>query len=208
MKIKQTAEQILGRALKESEGIPIEEIEAISQKLKLTIPPALQEYYNCVGNISLFMDDYQHVAQINELFVNDGKLVFMEENQGVVYWSVDLEDKETVYQTVEQKFDKAVEWYAEEFKLEAFLILNLYYQCLMSDNFAHEAIEGGFEFCLQLEVEIAKENPKTMKYLNNLAPEWTEVIRGNDIAIFWKEDSIMSYLLLDKSRKSDSKLIY
>lgn len=67
------------------------------------------------------------------MLILDGKIVFLEENQGVCYWATDAQSK--VYQTTD--LDDP-DWYEEDpSDLEEFLRITLYYQMA----------QGGYPFC-------------------------------------------------------------
>lgn len=136
MMIKQTPEKLLGRSLTNNDGFDVETIENAETRLGQTIPKLLKEFYTTVGKLDIFMSSFQRFIKPEDLFYEDGKLVFLEENQKVCFWGVNKENKEdnpSVYQI--QNIDNAV-WYSEEILLSDFLQMIMYGQCA----------EGGYQF--------------------------------------------------------------
>lgn len=134
--IKQIAEKLLGRSLTNNDGFDVEIIKNAEAKLGKAIPEALKTYYVTIGKLDIFMSSFQRFLKPEDLFYEDGKLVFLEENQNVCYWGVDTEKKEDnplVYQV--QNIDNAV-WHSEEILLSDFLQMIMYGQCA----------EGGYKF--------------------------------------------------------------
>jgi hypothetical protein len=130
--IRQIAEKLLGRSLTNNDGFDVETIENAETKLGQSIPAILKEFYITVGRLDIFMSSFQRFLKPEDLFYEDGKLVFLEENQNVCYWGVNITDT-LVYQT--QNIDNAV-WYSEEILLSDFLQMIMYGQCA----------EGGYPF--------------------------------------------------------------
>lgn len=196
MKIQQTAEKILGRKLKKSESIDISRIQTQEEKLGIQLPKALKNFYLSVGKNALFTEGFQRFAEVEELFAIDGKLVFLEENQAVVHWSVGLADEQTIFQTTDKDFSgsKKVEWFAEEFELEQFLEMLLYFQCAMSSEEQHLNGESGFEYFVSIDVDEYWENENAQKYMSRLKEEGAS-LRGNGLAIYFSGKSLtMSFL--------------
>ncbi|WP_299435638.1 hypothetical protein [uncultured Aquimarina sp.] len=164
MSLKIIAEKIVGRSLFSEEGIKKSGILEQEKLLNIKIPSALQELYLTLGNNALFIDGFHHFSKITTLFVKDNKLVFLQENQSVVYWAVDLTDSKTVYQTTDQNFDQHVEWYSEELRLDQFIEMILYIQCVMSDESFHAKAKADFNI-LHLSILV---NIITMKSLRIL----------------------------------------
>jgi len=203
MNIKEIAEEILGRKILDDEGIHRLKIEECEESLKIKIPIILKDFYGLLGNNFLFTKGYQEFAKLDELFINDNKLVFLQENQGVVYWAIDMKDSKTIYQTTNQNFDEKVEWYKEEFELEKFVEMLIYFQCVMSDDYSHSESESGFEHFASLDADYYYKNKETKTYIDNLSQEYKRVINGNGLTIYWKPDSIIMYFVNQEGELSD-----
>ena len=190
MDFKTIAEDILGRGLDSNDGINLSVIEEEEKRLGVVIPDTLREFYQLLGGNLLFADGFQHFAQVNELFIKDDKLVFLQENQSVVYWAIDLKDGNTVVQTEDQDFSGVVEWVSEEFELSQFLEMMLYFQCVMSDENYHREGRSGFEYLVSLDEE-PEQNFKTKAFIEMVDEEWTKVVSGSGLSIYWHEDCIV-----------------
>ncbi len=91
-------------------------------RLGMVIPVALFDYYSLAGRHSI-NENHNRLRPIAELEWMEDKLVFMEENQCVVYWGIrraDLgENDPIVWQGVN---GEPIEWYAENYHLSRFLM--------------------------------------------------------------------------------------
>ncbi|MCP4136517.1 MAG: SMI1/KNR4 family protein [bacterium] len=201
--VKETAEKILGRRIKNEEGISIAEIETVELELGLPIPPSLKEFYLRVGRIDLFTDGFEHFARPGELYIEDNKLIFLEENQSVLFWAVDIQNHEKVYQTSNLEETGKTEWYEEDLGLHKFIELMIYFQCVMGDESYHQKTSGGFEYCASLDIEEYEQNDTAKLFISNLSKEWEQTVKGSGISIFWKEGSILSYLLDEEGQLTD-----
>lgn len=129
------AQNLLSRSLLKSEGLLPTIIAAAEDRLGIDLPVPLRELYQLMGNVPLFMQGFQQIYKPDELLLQDGKLIFMEENQGVCYWGVGIDASSLpVYQYTEG------EWYEEETALEAFLVITLYYQYLQVNSHRQRVI--------------------------------------------------------------------
>ncbi|WP_428232959.1 hypothetical protein [Flavobacterium sp.] len=134
--IKNTAEKLLGRSLKHEDGFDSDTIDKIEAQLGQKIPIALKEFYLAVGKLDIFMSSFQRFLQPEDLFFEDEKLIFLEENQGVCYWGISLESKEENPLVYQMQNIENTNWQSEEILLSGFLEMILYGQCA----------EGGYQF--------------------------------------------------------------
>jgi hypothetical protein len=113
---------LLERELTRDDGISSEQIEATEQKLSLRLPYALREYYRVAGNLDELNRCHNRLLRMEELEVEDGYLLFMEENQAVVLWGVKTaqlaKDDPEVWQGINST---PMEWYSEEMTVAEFL---------------------------------------------------------------------------------------
>ncbi len=77
---------IIGRA-SSAHGYPLRQIEAAEADIGFTIPSALRNYYLSVGRHKLNRVHNRLLAPA-DLSVSQGRLVFMEENQSVLFWGL------------------------------------------------------------------------------------------------------------------------
>lgn len=79
----------LGRTLQPGDGVPDAAIEEAQAKLGRRIPAALRAFYRAAGQATDFTDNYDHFLLPSKWSIEDGKLVFLAENQSVVLYAID-----------------------------------------------------------------------------------------------------------------------
>src|SRR5262245_16522833 len=77
---KTLVEPLLGRTLTPADGCTV--------RSALRIPSALAEYYAAVGAIDLINCPHNRLLDPSVLQVEDGMVIFYEENQGVADWAI------------------------------------------------------------------------------------------------------------------------
>jgi hypothetical protein len=82
---------LIGRPLTPPDGLPRAQLIACEHRLKLRLPSALRSYYELAGKLGINTEHHQLYSP-RELRIENRKLVFMGENQAVVFWSIDLKD--------------------------------------------------------------------------------------------------------------------
>jgi len=203
MSLKKIAEKIVGRNLFSNEAIEKSNILEQEKRLNIKIPPALKELYLTLGNNTLFTDGFHHFNEITELFIKNNKLVFLQENQSVIYWAVDLVDSKTVYQTTNQNFDQNVEWFREELDLDQFIEMILYFQCVMSDEDFHNKAKSGFRYFASLDINEYYNNQKSKNFIDTLTNDFKEIVNDNGLAIYWNPETILMYFLNRENQISE-----
>jgi hypothetical protein len=107
--------RFLGRSLEPTDGLSEDEIKRGEERLKLRLPSALREYYLKAGALTEFNSIHNFILTPDELHVEDGFLMFMEENQGVVSWGLKISDFETNDPEAWQRNNTPPEeWFSEE----------------------------------------------------------------------------------------------
>jgi hypothetical protein len=189
--IKQIAEKLLGRSLTNNDGFDIVIIENAETKLGQRIPAVLKEFYITIGKVDVFMTSFHRFLKPEDLFYENGKLVFLEENQNVCYWGVNTAneaDDSLVYQA--QNRDNAI-WYSEEILLSDFLQMMLYGQCA----------EGGYQFSGAIydmdRLELLEFTDQITK--NN----WQKVVDHNNWIIYEKDRKLIWYFTDDNGDLSE-----
>ena len=93
-----------GRPLTARDGASRRSIEAAEKRLGVAAPNCLMDYFETAGRETRFNACYNRLLPCSEWFVDGKRLVFMEENQAVVYWGVPAKaerlDDPPVYQGV------------------------------------------------------------------------------------------------------------
>lgn len=120
------------------------------------------------------MESFQRFAAPEQCEVDDGRLVFLEENQGVCFWGVEIAgDRSTVW----QRANEDSPWYSEDVELEEFVRIVLYYQCAQG-GYGHVAAVG-------------LEQPELLELL---AAHWEKVVEHSGLHIYWQPDVLIWWL--------------
>ncbi len=162
----------LVRLLMPEDGEPETGVSAVEARLGFRLPAVLREYYLLAGRFDRFNRAHNELRRPGDWAVESGKLVFLEENQCVVFWGVDMgtspEDDPPVYQA-ENVRGRPVKWFLEHQRCSEFLIVMLHLQ----------AVWGGYEF---LGGSAAKQEAMT-KFLTG----WTAAGTVNQLSAFNRE---------------------
>lgn len=132
--------QTFGCPLSEHAKLSTDVIAAAQKRLGVPIPAALRDYYLVAGRERRFATCYQRILPPSQWTVDKHRLIFMEENQCVVFWGVSVRNPKTKDPPVSQGInDDPIAWYPEHRKCSVFLAVMLHYQ----------AVNGGLRFCGQ-----------------------------------------------------------
>lgn len=135
--IKNIAESLLGRILTKSDGIENHLIEQTEVRLGQKLPEALKEFYLFVGNLDLFTSSFDRFVPLNELKCKDDMLIFLDENQEVCRWGINIKETTDPIVCMYTAFEGEESiWHSEEVTLSEFLKIIMYIQCA----------EGGYEY--------------------------------------------------------------
>jgi hypothetical protein len=137
-KYYQTIYQTFGYPLSKSTALPSKVLTAAEKRLGLRIPAALRDYYLVAGRERRFSACHNRLLPPAKWSVNKDRLIFMEENQRVVWWGVSTRNPRSDDPPVSQGInDEPITWHPEHRKCSVFLAVMLHYQ----------AACGGFRFC-------------------------------------------------------------
>ncbi|HEU5118345.1 MAG TPA: hypothetical protein VFT74_17135 [Isosphaeraceae bacterium] len=129
----------LARPLRPEDGEPEASLANAEEHLGVRLPQVLRDYHLLSGRFDRFNRSHNRLLRPDEWFLDGGKLVFLEENQGVVYWGVDATLSPGEYSPVYQGPNiqgQPTEWYLEHENLSEFLLVHLHLQ----------AVWGGYDF--------------------------------------------------------------
>ena len=122
LKYAKALEALLGRPLVRGDGLGPKQIESSEKRLKIKLPEALKEYYELAGDLPL-NKEHNRLYLPKELTVRDGWLIFMEENQAVVFWGMKTSDLGSSDPKVYQASNEPeLRWYSERRKLSDFVL--------------------------------------------------------------------------------------
>ena len=165
-----TAAQNLFGPLPANLGIEEKNLLDTAKDLGVNIPKALHDYYIALGNFKRLNEAHNRLLSPSEWFVDADYVVFMEENQCVVFWGVPSKSDKgfdtAVYQGTNAEEDP-IEWYLEHRSCSEFLLAMMHWQ----------AACGGLDWAGLAELE------KTdIKHFQN---HWQHVGQINDLQAFY-----------------------
>ncbi|MDA6068903.1 hypothetical protein NJT12_04640 [Flavobacterium sp. AC] len=179
--IKDIAEKLLGRSLTNKDGFDSDTIHKTEIKLGQKIPVALKEFYLAVGKLDIFMSSFQRFIQPEDLFFEDEKLVFLEENQGVCYWGISLESPDGNPLVFQIQNAEDAKWHSEEILLSHFIEMILYGQCA----------EGGYEFSGAI---YDMDQDELLEFLEEIkTKDWQKVVDHNNWIIYENNRKLIWY---------------
>lgn len=156
---------------KNQSGASEEEVAECEKRLGISLPQELKALYLKAGKDETVMSSFNNFAKLDELFLKEDKLIFIEENQGSCYWAVALDTGE---QQVYMHLEEAGEWIPEKVNLSQFLSLLIYNQCIYI----------GYKHCGII-------NISGSDLYNILESEWEKVVDYNGLHIYWQENALI-----------------
>lgn len=173
-----SAARLIGRPVIKPDGIPATECALAEQRLGYVLPAVLREFYLTLGRQPAITSSFQRFAEPHQWTISEGKIVFLEENQGVCFWATDARSK--VYQTTDLE---APEWHQEPADLPEFLRVLLYYQMA----------QGGYPFCSM----IPTESFSTIQDVHDLIDDMggRSVVEMSDLRIYVVADQVLVWYL-------------
>jgi hypothetical protein len=119
----------LGRPLAPRDGSAESRIAAAERRLGVRAPTALRDYFLVAGRERRFNCVFNRLLRPEDWFVDSHKLVFMEENQAVVYWGTLAASRPPSDPPAFQGVNgDPIEWHAEHERCSVFLRVMLHWQ--------------------------------------------------------------------------------
>jgi hypothetical protein len=107
--------QYLNREVNDFDKILEDQISIAEQNLGFELPKSLIDYYRTLGNCSELNNYQNRILELDKIFIEDGFLIFAEENQNVVYWGIKIETLEEIDPIVWQiRSEETLEFYSED----------------------------------------------------------------------------------------------
>ncbi|WP_020475695.1 hypothetical protein [Zavarzinella formosa] len=157
----------------DSAGVDERRLARAERRFGVVLPEALRGYYLTLGSLRELNDAHNRLLAPRDWFLDNGKLVFMVENQAVVYWGVEAatspDDDPPVFQGV-NRLPKEIEWHPECDRCSEFLLVMLHWQAVM----------GGLEWLGMAD----KAGPAVA---NHLAATWRRAGGYNEMVAFRRE---------------------
>jgi hypothetical protein len=120
-----------GFPLTKRSAMPLAEISKAEKCLDVRIPKALRDYYLVAGRERGFNRCCHRLLSPADWEIDKRRLLFMEENQKVLWWGVSVRNPETVDPPVSQGLnEEPIEWQPEVRKCSVFLALMLHYHAV------------------------------------------------------------------------------
>jgi hypothetical protein len=170
-RLKSTSAKLV-RPLTPEDGQSETNISHAEARLGLRLPVVLREYYLLAGKFDRFNRAHNRLRRPEEWCVDGGKLVFLEENQCVVYWDVEActtpDNDPPVYQGQNVR-GQPTEWYMEHKHCSEFLLVLFHLQ----------AVWGGYDFLGRSDIK----SEALRKFLNG----WTSAGCVNELLAFNRE---------------------
>lgn len=121
----------LGLDLTEEDAVSDGFISRFERKMKFRLPRALRDYYLVAGNELDSTRVFQELIRVGAWWLDEGRLVFMEDEQAAVVWGVDLVKRPLqdppVFQGVNVD-ENRLEWHLEHEQCSIFLKTMLHWQ--------------------------------------------------------------------------------
>ena len=76
----------------EEDGISLNEIETAEENYGFRLPEVLRDYYRIAGNHENINYSFNQLISVDCLEIEDRKLIFFQENQGISEWAIDSSD--------------------------------------------------------------------------------------------------------------------
>jgi hypothetical protein len=162
----------LWRPISLEDVVSAEIVQTAERRLGVRVPGALRDYYLVAGRIDRLNRAHNRLYAPEDWFLDQDHLVFMEENQGVVFWGVESNQFSAADPPVLQGVNvigQPTEWHFEHDRCSDFLVIMLYWQ----------AVCGGMDY-----VGISSVSPDT---LSRISSTWSFVGQSQDLTAYGRE---------------------
>ena len=140
------AYEALGVSLQSGDAVLEMELTIAEHRLDVRVPEALRQYTLLAGREAILNGAHNRLLSPRDWSVDDGHLVFLDENQSVVQWGVAVTgaDDPPVHQRA------GGEWFLEHDHCSEFLEVMLHWQAVMGGaEFMRSALDAEFPARLQ-----------------------------------------------------------
>jgi len=162
--------------LKDGAAMTASTIDAASTRLGITVPTALRDFYLVAGRERRFNQVHNRFIAPKEWSIDRQRLVFLEENQAVVFWGVSLRTSANDDPSVSQGInDEPIEWHLEHRRCSVFIAVMLHWQ----------AVSGGMKHC-----KAAAPSATTRKKLDK---NWAFVGEVNNMRAYHRDGQVVCH---------------
>jgi hypothetical protein len=121
----------IGCPLTKSTGVPAKVIAAAETRLGVRMPAALRDYYLVAGSERRFNRCHNRLLTPRDWGIDQHRLIFMEENQRVLWWGVSIRNPDSDDPPVSQGInDEPITWAREHRHCSVFLAAILHYHAV------------------------------------------------------------------------------
>jgi len=175
-------------SIPDAAGVDEQSLSRAERHFDVVLPAALRDYYLTLGNLHQLNDAHDNLLAPKDWFIDSGKLIFMAENQAVVYWGIEASKSASedvpVFQGV-NLLPKFIEWHPEWDSCGEFLLVMLHWQ----------AVAGGLKWSGMVNRD-GQEAEKTCRMLTDyFTTHWQQVGGLIGMIAFRQQDGKVSCLL-------------
>ena len=156
----------------------------------MRIPTDLRLLYSTVGEVPMFMRSFQRFLPPEQWSIQDDRLLFLEENQGVCEWACDT--SEAVWQSIPT--ETGTGWHAESLALCDFLQVVLPYQLA----------QGGWPFAGMGYIAAKQWSQALAELANRLG--WPLIVQHNGLFIYSAGASMLR--ALEPTPERDTAMVF
>jgi hypothetical protein len=109
----------------------MEEVDDAERALATAVPDALGSYFRLAGREARFNRAHNQLLQPAEWFIDAGHLVFLAENQSVVFWGIPVGDARSDPPVSQGVNRDPIEWFPEHHSCSEFLGVMAHWQAVM-----------------------------------------------------------------------------
>ncbi|MEV8145597.1 hypothetical protein [Specibacter sp. NPDC078709] len=120
----------------EADGITWADLDAVFAELQITVPLALREFLHAVGNCEELMEAYYYFWDPEELEIEDGYLLFLEDEEEAYTWGILVDQAEVPDPIVWRRNNATGVWINEEGTFSEFVfdMLDWVFNEVLSDE--------------------------------------------------------------------------
>ena len=107
-------DRYLGRAWKLADGLSEAVVKKAETRLGFPLPSALRSFFLSVGAVPELCSIHNIIFHPKDLEVDEGYLIFMDENQSVVSWGIKKNDLKKADPNTWQRNNSSDQWYSED----------------------------------------------------------------------------------------------
>ena len=113
--------RVLGRELQSTDGISQQHLTRAEARLRVSLPAIVKEFYIAAG-AAPELQSHNRLRHPDALDIEDGYLVFCEENQNVVDWGFRLPMTDADPEVWQRNNGDEPAWYSEEMTFSVFIV--------------------------------------------------------------------------------------